>query len=257
MKKFDADRPGYGLFEFATPRSDLKPSLAYAERFPNLYAAAFPLHDKAQTTAAPRAGLYGRFGKRVLDIVLIMLALPFALPVIALAALALWIEGGAPFYTQPRLGRDGNRFSILKLRTMVRDADAVLEGYLAANPAMRAEWDEIQKLKEDPRITPVGKFLRATSLDELPQLFNVLTGDMSLIGPRPMMPDQLDLYGDPSAYFALRPGITGLWQVSARNNNKFVYRNEVDAAYKRAFSFGMDMTILVKTVGVVLRRTGY
>ena len=139
---------------------------------------------------------------------------------------------------------------------MVRDADAVLESYLAANPAMRAEWDEMQKLKDDPRITRVGAFLRATSLDELPQLWNVLKGDMSLIGPRPMMPDQLEMYGDAKAYFALRPGITGLWQVSARNNSRFTYRNEVDAAYRRNLSLPMDLTILFKTVGVVLRRTG-
>ena len=102
----------------------------------------------------------------------------------------------------------------------------------------------------------MGRFLRATSLDELPQLINVLKGEMSLVGPRPMLPEQLSLYGDPRAFFAVRPGLTGLWQVSARNNNKFTYRHGVDAAYEAALTFGMDISILFRTVGVVLRRTG-
>lgn len=241
MKHFDAGKAPYDLVTrgalLATPGG----------------AAALPA---ARGLSLRPRGLYGRYGKPVLDRLLILFALPVALPLIALCALALWIEGGAPFYTQARLGRGGKRFSILKLRTMVRDADAVLEGYLAANPAMRREWDEMQKLRHDPRITKVGAFLRATSLDELPQLWNVLTGDMSLIGPRPMMPEQLEMYGDPKAYFALRPGITGLWQVSARNHSRFTYRNEVDGAYRRGLSLPLDLTILIKTVGVVLRRTG-
>ena len=250
MKYFDAHSHGYGSMEaLAGPMlGRTQPAAAGAAALPAPRAlAAFRLRP---------TGLYGRYAKPIIDRLLILASLPIALPIIALCALALWIESGQPFYTQQRLGRGGKRFSILKLRTMVRDADAVLESYLAANPAMRAEWDEMQKLKDDPRITRVGAFLRATSLDELPQLWNVLKGDMSLIGPRPMMPDQLEMYGDAKAYFALRPGITGLWQVSARNNSRFTYRNEVDAAYRRNLSLPMDLTILFKTVGVVLRRTG-
>lgn len=255
MKYFSADRHAYGLMEFSA-------GIPMMGRALN---AAQPAAAGAAVLQAPRGlasfclrptGLYGRYAKPVLDKLLILATLPVVLPIIALCALVLWIEGGQPFYTQQRLGRGGKRFSILKLRTMVRDADAILESYLAQNPAMRAEWDEMQKLKNDPRITRVGAFLRATSLDELPQLWNVLTGEMSLIGPRPMMPDQLEMYGDPQAYFALRPGITGLWQVSARNNSRFTYRNEVDGAYRRNISLPMDLTILFKTVGVVLRRTG-
>ena len=140
---------------------------------------------------------------------------------------------------------------------MVRDADAVLESYLAADPEMRREWDEIQKLRHDPRITRVGAVLRKTSLDELPQLWNVLIGDMSLVGPRPMLPEQLSLYGPSGAYFSLRPGITGLWQVSARNEEVFSFRSRVDATYARSVSLRQDLVLLVKTVGVVVRRTGY
>ncbi|MGB5865191.1 MAG: sugar transferase [Sulfitobacter sp.] len=199
---------------------------------------------------------YQNGAKRVFETALIVLGLPFILPILVICAIALWLEGGSPFYRQIRLGKGGSRFSILKLRTMVRDADNVLETYLAQNPDMRREWDIKQKLAADPRVTPVGKFLRATSLDELPQLWNVLTGEMSLIGPRPMMPEQLSMYGEPAHYFALRPGITGLWQVSARNENGFAFRNEVDGAYHTSLSLRGDIGIIIRTFDVMLRRTG-
>lgn len=208
------------------------------------------------TTGLTKGGLYRAGIKRGLDALLILLSLPFTVPVIGLCAIALWIEGGSPFYTQPRLGRDGKTFRIFKLRSMVQNADEVLESYLAKDPAMRREWDELQKLRNDPRITPIGALIRATSIDELPQLFNVLKGDMSLVGPRPMMPEQLPLYGDMTDYNAVRPGITGLWQVSARNENGFSHRNGIDATYNRNLTFWNDLKIIFKTVGVVCRRTG-
>jgi len=201
--------------------------------------------------------VYARLGKRILDVILVLLTMPLTLPVIAICAFALWFEGGRPFYRQDRLGLNGRRFSILKLRTMVCDADARLEQCLAASPALRREWDETQKLKKDPRITRVGKILRMTSLDELPQLLNVLKGDMSLVGPRPMMPEQLSLYGDPRSYFALKPGITGVWQVSARNESHFSHRAQIDAVYGRTLSLRSDLTLMFRTVGVVFRGTGY
>lgn len=204
-----------------------------------------------------RRGGYARAGKYVLDVALILLTAPLWLPIVAICALALWLEGGQPFYWQDRLGRGGARFRIVKLRTMVRDADARLAECLARDPALRAEWDATQKLKHDPRVTRVGAFLRATSLDELPQFWNVLRGEMSLVGPRPMMPEQLPLYGDPKAYFALRPGITGLWQVSARNESRFDYRATLDAVYLASLSPLRDLQLMLRTVGVVLRRTGY
>jgi lipopolysaccharide/colanic/teichoic acid biosynthesis glycosyltransferase len=133
----------------------------------------------------------------------------------------------------------------------------MLESYLAADPAMREEWDRTQKLKNDPRITRVGNFLRKTSLDELPQFLNVFRGEMSVVGPRPMLPEQLPLYDNPAPYFDMRPGITGQWQVSDRNENSFAHRSTVDAAYHDSLSLALDLRILVRTVGVVLRRTGY
>ncbi|WP_324754852.1 sugar transferase [Roseovarius sp. Pro17] len=206
----------------------------------------------------PRSGrVYRAFGKRVLDITLIMLAAPLALLLIGAAAIALWIEGGSPFYRQARLGKGGEIFSILKLRTMVHDADRLLEANLAADPALREEWNTTQKLRRDPRITPLGALLRKTSMDELPQLWNVLKGDMSLVGPRPMLPEQLPLYGDAAHYFALRPGITGYWQVSQRNQSAFTARAEQDAAYDLDMSIVQDAKVLWRTIGAVIKQTGY
>lgn len=202
-------------------------------------------------------GLYHQIGKRCLDLFLTLLSLPVVLPVVGFCALALLFEGGNPFYTQERLGRNGKRFRILKLRTMVPNADARLQMYLEQDPALRDEWETTQKLKHDPRITRVGRLLRVTSLDELPQLWNVIRGDMSLVGPRPMMTDQLSLYGDPSDYFDLRPGLTGLWQVSARNETTFAFRAALDTDYRRDLGFGNDLRLIVRTFGVVLRGTGY
>jgi len=212
--------------------------------------------DQVQTKQTQH-GTYRAIGKRILDVALVLITFPLALVLIGVPALLLWREGGAPFYRQTRLGKDGNRFSILKLRTMVRDADTMLELTLAADPALRREWDTTQKLKNDPRITRVGAFLRKTSLDELPQLWNVLKGDMSLVGPRPMLPDQLPLYGDAHHYFALRPGITGLWQVSERNDSHFRLRVTLDADYDYDLSLVEDVRIMFRTVGAVVGRTGY
>ncbi len=145
---------------------------------------------------------------------------------------------------------------MLKLRTMVPNADEIFEDYLANNPEAREEWDSTQKLKNDPRITKFGRILRKSSLDELPQLWNVLTGEMSLVGPRPMLPVQRELYPG-LAYYALRPGITGPWQVSDRNTVEFSKRAEFDREYYVQMSFATDIGLLFKTVGVVFKGTGY
>jgi lipopolysaccharide/colanic/teichoic acid biosynthesis glycosyltransferase len=203
------------------------------------------------------SGWYRAWGKRTLDIVLVLLALPVVLPVLLACIAALWLEGGSPFYRQARVGRNGAEFSILKLRSMVKNAESRLQDLLAQDPVLRAEWNETQKLKSDPRITRVGAFLRASSLDELPQLWNVLKGEMSLVGPRPMMPDQVSIYGDPTHYNALTPGLTGVWQVSSRNESSFAYRATIDATYRKTLSFRQDVELIFKTVGVVLRGTGY
>jgi lipopolysaccharide/colanic/teichoic acid biosynthesis glycosyltransferase len=139
---------------------------------------------------------------------------------------------------------------------MVPDAEAVLERYLAQNPEARAEWDRHQKLKNDPRITPLGRFLRRSSLDELPQLWNVLRGDMSIVGPRPMMCNQRALYPG-TEYYVMRPGITGYWQTSARNESSFHERAGFDQAYYRSLSFATDLAIIWRTFSVVLRGTGH
>lgn len=225
---------------------------------------AFPIPVKAQPQWPARPAqtdraksIYASMFKRGLDIVGASLAIVLALPVFVLLALALWIEGGNPFYNQPRLGKGGRLFRMLKLRTMVPDADRRLSAFLAADPELKQEWDLTQKLKTDPRITPLGRLIRKTSLDELPQLLNVLKGDMSLVGPRPMLPDQLPLYLHPSAYLAVRPGISGLWQVSARNDGNFEIRAEIDKRYVETLSATGDLRILVATVGAVVRGTGY
>ena len=197
---------------------------------------------------------YGRV-KRLLDIALVSLTAPVVVLVVALLALVVALEGGNPFYFQQRVGRGGRIFRMWKLRSMVVDADARFEDYLTANPEARREWDVNQKLAHDPRITKVGRILRKTSLDELPQLWNVLLGDMSLVGPRPMMPSQQALYPG-QAYYRLLPGITGPWQVSKRNQSTFADRANYDQDYENTLSFATDINLLFKTVRVVLHGTG-
>jgi exopolysaccharide production protein ExoY len=201
-------------------------------------------------------GPYQRFGKRAIDLILVLIAAPGVLPVVLCLAIMVALDGGAPFYRQARVGRGGEIYVMWKLRSMVRGADARLADHLETDPLARDEWDRTQKLKDDPRITRFGRFLRRSSLDELPQLWNVLKGDMSLVGPRPMMPDQQKLYPG-FAYYRLRPGITGPWQVSERNEASFVDRARFDAGYARDLSFGTDLQLLRATVSVVLRGTGY
>ena len=220
-----------------TPR-DLTPG--------DLTAIRMPAHS-----AIYRAGL-----KRLLDTVLVLATIPFWIPIILVMAFVVARDGHNPFYTQPRIGRNGRVFNILKLRSMVPDADAVLEAYLRGNPAAQAEWAATQKLKNDPRITPVGSFIRKTSIDELPQLVNVLLGDMSLVGPRPMMVFQKTLYPG-HRYYEMRPGLTGFWQVSNRNHCRFSSRARYDDAYFKALSFPTDLIVIWRTLGVVLRGTGY
>jgi len=203
-----------------------------------------------------RGGLYRSVFKRALDIAAIVAAAPVVVPMVAAMAVMIARDGGKPFYCQVRIGKGGKPFKMWKLRSMVNDADQRMEAYLAENPAARAEWDSTQKLRNDPRITPMGQFLRKSSLDELPQLWNVLKGDMSLVGPRPMMLNQQAIYPG-TAYYRLRPGVTGYWQTAGRNKTTFEARAEYDAAYEAEVTLTTDLRILARTVGVVLRGTGY
>lgn len=211
-------------------------------------------------TTTPHSGssrsIYRIGAKRCLDVVLVLMTLPVSLPLILAMMCLVALDGGNPIYRQKRVGRGGRIFHMVKIRTMVSGADALLEYHLRKNPEARREWDETQKLKRDPRITRMGCFLRKSSLDELPQLWNVLKGDMSLVGPRPMMVDQKELYPG-KAYYELRPGITGLWQISERNETSFAERAGFDNRYLATLSFSQDVAILLRTVTVVLRGTGY
>lgn len=202
-----------------------------------------------------QAGRYHRLVKRPLDCLLVTMASPFIIPLIFVLALLVMFDGGRPFYSQLRVGRGGRTYRMWKLRSMVVDADDRLRSRLETDPAARDEWDRTQKLRNDPRVTPFGRFLRACSMDELPQLWNVLRGDMSLIGPRPMLPEQQEIYPG-SAYYRMRPGLTGLWQISARNSSSFAARAAYDDLYEQQFSMAQDIRILMHTVSVVLRRTG-
>ena len=202
-----------------------------------------------------RRGLYASTAKRGLDLVLVALSLPFVLPLIGFCAVLILMTGNSPFYRQERIGKNGRRFGMWKLRTMTADADQQLKSYLAKNPAARREWQIHQKLRNDPRILPVGRIMRKLSIDELPQLLNVLSGDMSIVGPRPMLPEQQPLYPG-LAYYALRPGLTGYWQVSDRHNGSFAERAGHDAAYAKDVSFWTDVSVIASTVRVVLRGTG-
>lgn len=211
----------------------------------------------ALPVAAPkgRSKIYRRFFKRALDVTAIVLAAPVVVPLVTALAFAVSRDGGSAFYSQQRVGRHGRAFRMWKLRSMVPDADDRMADYLASNPAARAEWDETQKLKNDPRVTRFGQFLRQTSLDELPQLWNVFMGDMSLVGPRPMMLNQQALYPG-TGYYALQPGITGYWQTAGRNRTSFEARAGYDDAYEADVSLLTDLQILVRTVGVVVKATG-
>lgn len=201
------------------------------------------------------SGVYRNVGKRLLDLTLVMLGAPIVLLLVACLALVVALDGGQPFYSQTRVGRNARLYRMWKLRTMVADADARLESHLASDPEARAEWDRTQKLRNDPRITAAGRFLRRSSLDELPQLWNVLRGDMSLVGPRPMLPSQTTLYPG-TAYYHLRPGLTGPWQVSSRNASAFADRARFDTAYDDELSLRADLGLLGATVQVVYRGTG-
>lgn len=195
------------------------------------------------------------FAKRSLDIFVVLVTAPVTIPIIAFLALLIRRDGGPALYRQDRLGKNGRVFTFWKLRTMVPDSERALAEYLSKNPEAAHEWHETQKLRRDPRVTRLGEFMRKHSLDELPQLWNILIGDMSLVGPRPMLPDQEVLYPG-EAYFLMRPGLTGLWQVSARNDGTFASRAAYDNQYAEIKSLRTDLTIIVMTVGVVVRGTG-
>ena len=196
-----------------------------------------------------------RLLKRVVDMVLAGAAVFVLSPLMAAIMIAVRRDGGEAFFRQARVGRNGQLFECYKFRSMRVDAEEGLARYLANNPEATEEWNKYQKLKHDVRVTKVGAFLRRTSLDELPQLINVLKGDMSLVGPRPCMPGQESLYAeDFSFYESVRPGITGPWQVSGRNHLTFKERVTLEAWYARNWNLWLDIVIMLKTVPTVLKK---
>lgn len=195
---------------------------------------------------------------RALDISLALMALVFLAPLLlVIAGIIRMGDGQRALFAQPRMGKGGRAFECFKFRTMVVDADARLTSLLARDPLARAEWEIDHKLRNDPRITPFGRFLRKSSLDELPQLINVLRGDMSLVGPRPIVVGEIGRYKSYYRHYcSMRPGITGLWQVSGRNNVSYRRRVACDVLYSRRRSVGVNMKIMAATIPAVALAKG-
>lgn len=196
--------------------------------------------------------------QRVFDIIVAAVALFLLLPILLIIVVMIWLQDGGPvLFKQVRIGQGGRPFTCMKLRTMVIDAKPRLEALLAADVQARAEWARDQKLRNDPRVTLLGRALRETSLDELPQLINVLRGDMSIVGPRPIVDAEIVRYGKSFRHYcAVRPGITGLWQVSGRNDVSYSRRVALDVLYVRSQSLRRDCEILLMTVPAVFLREG-
>ena len=220
---------------------------------------AFPLPALARAESPPaRFAPYRQGGKRALDLLLLTCALPVVLPLLAGLALLVARDGGGAFYGHVRVGRDGRSFRCWKLRTMLPEADLRLGQILAADGRARAEWRATQKLRNDPRVTALGRVLRRTSLDELPQLWNVARGEMSLVGPRPVTAGELTRYGPArAAYLSARPGLTGLWQVSGRNSLTYEARIALDLRYLSGVSLRRDLAILARTLRAVAATPGH
>ncbi|WP_439575018.1 sugar transferase [Phreatobacter sp.] len=219
----------------------------------------FALAFEAAPTALPvQRSMVGSAAKRVADVTLSLVALAFLWPLMVAIALAIRSSDGGPaIFAQTRVGRHGRPFTCLKFRSMVLDAEKVLADQLARDPQSMREWQANQKLVNDPRITGLGRFLRKSSLDELPQLINILLGQMSIVGPRPIVPAEIDRYGESFAHcFSVRPGLTGLWQVSGRSDCNYQTRVALDSRYAATQSFWLDAEIIVKTVPAVLLQHG-
>ena len=198
--------------------------------------------------------LDGEAAKRIFDIAFSLLVLSVFSPVYLILAVAIAVSSPGPIlYAQQRVGKNYKRFRCLKFRTMVNNADEMLASIMAESPQLQSEFADNFKLKDDPRITKIGKFLRLTSLDELPQFWNVLKGDMSVVGPRPLVPEELPKYGSRmKQVLSIRPGITGLWQVSGRNDIPYPRRVQIDVYYVNARSWLLDLWIILKTIGVLV-----
>ncbi|KQT60482.1 MULTISPECIES: sugar transferase [unclassified Aureimonas] len=221
---------------------------------------ASPNSQAAELSDAPLKSITrnGDTFKRIFDIVAAAGIIIFISPIyIMIALLVKLTDPGPVFYSHRRIGRDGKSFGCLKFRTMVSNGDKVLADYFLNNPEAAAEWNTMRKLRHDPRVTAIGRILRKFSLDEIPQLLNVLRGEMSLVGPRPVMADELVHYGlNKHLYFRVRPGLTGLWQISGRSDLSYEKRVELDCQYVENWHFGHDLVIMARTIPVVCSTKG-
>ena len=213
-----------------------------------------PLIKSKKKQGSSLPALDGDFVKRLFDIIFSLFVLFSLSPVyLGLATIIAISSPGPIFYVQQRIGKDFKPFRCIKFRTMVNNADEILETMIAKSPQMRQEYIESYKLKQDPRITGIGKFLRLTSMDEFPQFWNVLKGDMSVVGPRPLVPEELHKYGHRiNTVLTIKPGITGLWQVSGRNNIPYPQRVLIDVYYATSRNWLLDLWIVIKTIGVII-----
>lgn len=215
------------------------------------------LQEKDVASYLQSNSAYTTWGKRFFDVSFVILASPSILLTVAILWVLVRLDGGPGFYSQKRVGQGGREFDCWKLRSMVPNSHQVLHDILESDPVLRAEWERDQKLKEDPRITALGRILRKTSLDELPQFWNVLKGDMSIVGPRPVLPEELERYGSNARhYLSIRPGVTGAWQVSGRNELRYEERVAIDVGYAGSFTLFLDTKIVVLTVWELLRLGG-
>jgi Undecaprenyl-phosphate galactose phosphotransferase WbaP len=227
-------------------------------------AAAAEFYDRAEIANAGLPGtgslvhVIGLAVKRVIDVALTVIIFLVIIPLFVLLTIAVAQSSRGPvFYSQRRIGKGGGQIRAWKFRSMYPDAEALLHHYLEADPQLREEWEQDRKLRNDPRVTPIGRILRKTSLDELPQLWNVLCGEMSLVGPRPIVSAEIEKYGDCYYHYqSVHPGITGLWQVSGRNNTTYAERVQFDKYYAENWSLWLDFRILCRTFKTVLLREG-
>ncbi len=224
-------------------------------RSPERKASAAPLFFPSRRRSQGLLRLLdGPITKRLFDILFASAVLTLCAPIYTLIALLIKVSSPGPvFYFQERVGRNGRHFTCIKFRTMVVNADVLLSELIRQSPDLQQEFADNFKLKVDPRITPIGRFLRVTSLDEFPQFWNVFWGDMSVVGPRPLVSEELPRYGGAiHTVLQVKPGITGLWQVSGRNDIPYDRRIQIDASYSRFHTFQMDLWIILKTIRVVL-----
>ena len=242
--------------EPGSPRISLQPHTVIAKFTPEVLIATS--RKLPSRKAAQEANIQSDWAVRSFDIFVSLVAIVLLLPLMIVVFLLVKATSSGPgLFCQQRVGRDGQLFPCLKFRTMVPDAQQQLERLLAEAEEARLEWERDQKLRYDPRVTAIGEFLRKTSLDELPQLFNVLIGHMSIVGPRPIVQGEIVRYGSRfAAYCTVRPGLTGLWQVSGRNDVSYARRVRLDSFYARRQSLALNVSICFQTVPAILSSRG-